>query len=519
MHNVTSAYAPDAFRLFEVMIAGRLRYPASAGSTVSQQRDERACNRCGHRLARDNARVLCNACARASVADAAAAPTHSAAFWQHPKIEAALQARHFGRLMFAYRLAHDPPVRQAQLGYWLGLTQGQVSRIERSSSPVRDLDRLERWARALHVPLDKLWFQLDTHAGDASEEVEAAPNLPSKANAGGEDVRRRELLRTAALGVASLGASSVGQAGRSTVGSTDISILQEMTATFRRLDNRYGGGHARSTVAHYLAYEVQPKLRDGRTSSGIRRELCSAVAELHHLAGWMAHDTGDAKAGRMHLQQALRLCREAEDDALAAEMLAGMSHQSAFAGQPTMAVDLALAASQTAAHCGVGRLRAEAATMEAHALALVGDTRGCVSAMQAAEKAFVSHGGPDGPDWLTYFDEAYMAAKFAHCFRELGRPVEAERFARRSLEMTEGYERGRFFNTALLASTLADQRRVEEACETATAAMAMASVLRSSRASAYLADIARRLTPHLGTPAAKLVLDRMAAVGVGRTAH
>lgn len=214
-------------------------------------------------------------------------------------------------------------------------------------------------------------------------------------------------------------------------------------------------------------------------------------------------------------QRALRLCREAENDALAAEMLAGMSHQAAFARQPAISIDLALAARQAASNCGIGRLQAEAATMEAHGLALVGDMRGCVDAMQSAEKAFASDDRGEGPAWLKYFDEPYMAAKFAICLHDLDRPVEAERFARRSLEMTDGYDRGRFFNTALLASTLADQRRIDESCETATAAVAMASVLSSSRAATYLADIASRLAPHRGTPAVKLVLDRMAALGVG----
>jgi len=382
--------------------------------------------------------------------DAALAPIQPAAFWDQPRIKTALAARHFGRLMCSYRLAQEPPVTQTQLGHWLGLTQGQVSRVERGAVPVQDLGRLERWARALRIPPDKLWFQLDPNAADVSAEPAVALNLLSNADAGGEDVRRRELLHTAALGAVTLGAAALPSASRSAIGRTDIAIIREMTDAFRRLDNRFGGGHARSTVTHYLAYDVEPKLREGRATSAVKRDLFSAVAELQHLAGWMAHDTGDAKTGQGHLQQALRLCREAEDDALAAEMLAGMSHQAAFAGQPATAVDLALAARQAAVRCGVERLKSEAATMEAHALALTGDTRGCVRAMQAAEKAFSSKSPGDAPAWLMYFDEAYMAAKFAHCFRDLGRPVEAERFARRSLEMTEGYERGRFFNTARL---------------------------------------------------------------------
>jgi hypothetical protein len=40
--------------------------------------------------------------------------------------------------------------------------------------------------------------------------------------------------------------------------------------------------------------------------------------------------------------------------------------------------------------------------------------------LKAAEQAFERSNPTDNPPWLQYFDEAYMAAKFGHCFRELG---------------------------------------------------------------------------------------------------
>lgn len=78
---------------------------------------------------------------------------------------------------------------------------------------------------------------------------------------------------------------------------------------------------------------------------------------------------------------------------------------------------------------------------------------------------------------------------------DLGQSHEAELFARRSLQMSDGYERGKLFNTALLASTLADQRKVDEACAIGHVAVGMAESVRSVRSAAYLADVARRLAP------------------------
>jgi Helix-turn-helix domain len=86
------------------------------------------------------------------------APVLSADFWGQPEIRFALLSRHFGRFLRVYRMIQSPPLKQADVARWLGITQGQLSKIERSSTPVQDLAKLDRWARALHVPADLLWF-------------------------------------------------------------------------------------------------------------------------------------------------------------------------------------------------------------------------------------------------------------------------------------------------------------------------------------------------------------------------
>ncbi|MDT5015993.1 MAG: hypothetical protein QOD39_2153, partial [Mycobacterium sp.] len=119
-----------------------------------------------------------------------------------------------------------------------------------------------------------------------------------------------------------------------------------------------------------------------------------------------------------------------------------------------------------------------------------------------------------GPAWLNYFDSAYLSAKFAHVFRDLGSAAEAEQFARRALGMDDGYERGRLFNTALLASTLADQGRVDEACAEATVAVRMSEQVRSIRGGAYLADVGRRLSPYRADRRVRALYAQMEDSGV-----
>jgi transcriptional regulator with XRE-family HTH domain len=403
----------------------------------------------------------------------------------------ALRSRHFGQVLHAYRHEHRPVLTQARVGRWLGLTQAQVSKLERGTEPEHNLAKLVDWAQVLHVPEHLLWFRLP-------EQVPAVPapvNRPVGGSFGWFGSRTRS-------------------AAPQTIGAGDIASVREMTTAFRKLDNRYGGGHARSTVSSYLVDNVVPLLRDGRHRDGVRRDLSAAVAELNQLAGWMAYDVGDTDAGRLHLRQAMRLCQEVGDSALAAEMLAGMSHHAAFYRESALATDLARAAKDTAGRTGLRTLLAESAVMEAHGLALARDSRGCVAALGEAERAFALGEDQDRPAWLGYFDRAYLSAKVAHCFRDLGRPVEAEQHARRSLEMTDGYDRGRLFNTALLSSVLADQRRVEEACEAGTIAVGMAGSVRSVRVIAYLRDVARRLAPYRTDTQVRDLFGQFAAAGV-----
>lgn len=471
----------------------------------------RRCERCGARLARDRVSNHCGSCLRLLIADEA--PAQPDSFWAAASINAALEARHFGQLFAAYRRESNPHVSQAALGRWLGLTQAQVSRLEAPGArPPSNLVNLERWAKALRVPSGLLWFSV-SHTQDELVDRTGEVSL--------DRVQRRQFFKTAGVGATAIGASLLGAGPAVATGppkprSTDVEIIRDMTATFRRLDNRFGGGHSRATttITNYLTSTVTPMLKDTTRKAAAREELFGAAAELHQVAGWIAFDVGNAAEGQRRLRDALKLSQDAGDDALEAEMLAAMSHHAAFNGAPEVAVDMALAARRTSKRSGLAALQAEAAVLEAHGHALQGNNSACFAALQEAERAFERFSPGAGPAWLSYFDGAYLSAKFAHVFRDLGSAAEAEQFARRSLGMDDGYERGRLFNTALLASTLADQGRVDEACVEAAAAVRMSEHVRSIRGGAYLADVGRRLEPHRTDRRVRALYAQMDAAGV-----
>jgi len=101
---------------------------------------QRHCDGCGTRLARDNRSGRCSPCSLQQVR-ASSAPTKPDEFWQRASLRDALGARHFGQVLYAYRHEHRPALTQAKIGRWLGLTQGQVSRLERGEQPTNDLDK------------------------------------------------------------------------------------------------------------------------------------------------------------------------------------------------------------------------------------------------------------------------------------------------------------------------------------------------------------------------------------------
>ncbi|GAA3442010.1 hypothetical protein [Planomonospora venezuelensis] len=334
------------------------------------------------------------------------------------------------------------------------------------------------------------------------------------------DVERRKFLldSTFVIGAGSVGAvrwlappleARPVAGGSRMVGMADIAAIREVTRSFGELDNRFGGGRIRSAVVKYLDTAVAPLLNDGSYAEATGKELASAAAELTRLAGWMAYDLEHHGVAQRYLIQALRLARGADDHGLAGEILAGMSHQAVYIGQPAHALDLARAAQVSARRAGIASLLAEAYVLEAHAHALLQDRTACAGALHRAERAFDGRKPGAEPGWIAYFDEAYLSAKFAHCFRDLGDGAQAVRHARRSLEMDGRFVRGRMFNLSLLAAGLLRTGEVEEACTAAGEALDLAGGLQSVRTRSYVTDLRERLEPYAAEPRVRELTERI----------
>ena len=281
---------------------------------------------------------------------------------------------------------------------------------------------------------------------------------------------------------------------RSRVTAADVGRLRATRDLFDRLDNQFGGGHARRALLEYLRDDLPNLLRAG-VSASVQRDLFSAAAEATQLAAWMSYDAGHHGIAQRYFIQALGLAGAADDRLLAASILDAMSHQATFLGHFKEAANMARAARLGADRVSTPILSAHFYAMEARALARLGHASGCDRALSAAAKQYDRHTPGEGPGWIQYFDEAELAAEFGHCNRDLGRAVHATTYAAQARGTASGqYLRSDFFATMVLAHSYVDQGDVEQACDVALHGMRIGEQLKSARCHSYVDEFRIRLS-------------------------
>ena len=141
----------------------------------------RHCARCNAQLGRHNADRICLPCQRLGQR----APSLPAGQWHTESLSAALRSEDMGVVIAAYR--HHPihghrPLPQGVVAGWLGITQGQLSRIENGRSRVRNIDTLVHYAQVLQIPAGLLWFSVPDLSEDEPGQglVEDPVRLPGR---------------------------------------------------------------------------------------------------------------------------------------------------------------------------------------------------------------------------------------------------------------------------------------------------------------------------------------------------
>lgn len=286
------------------------------------------------------------------------------------------------------------------------------------------------------------------------------------------------------------------------VGASDIEAVRVTTLTFAQLDNRFGGGHARRALIHYLGTDVGALLA-GRYTDATGRQLHAAVSEATLLAAWSSYDAGHHGLAQRYFIQALRLAHAADDVLLAGSILDAMSHQATFLGRWREAANLARAARNGTGCRATATLTAHFHAMEARALAAGQDAAGMHRSLGEAVRVFERRGSTADPEWISYFDDVELSAEFGHCFRDIGRAADAVTYATHALAGAGQSARSDFFVTMVLADGQLGSGEVEEACSTARSALEIGTLVKSARCAEYVRGFRRRLAPHAGHSAVR----------------
>ena len=278
------------------------------------------------------------------------------------------------------------------------------------------------------------------------------------------------------------------------IGMADVDRFHATVEMFVQLDDRFGGGHARDALIQYLRTDAERLLR-GRYTDTVGRSLFSATAEATLLAAWMSYDSmpGSSLAQRYFIQ-ALALAQAGNDRLLGASVLDAMSHQATYTGRFAEAASLARAAAAGTRGIATATLTSHFHTMEARALARLGDAHGCDRALAEAVREFERRKPEDDPAWIQYFDESELSAEFGHCLRDIGRATDATQYASRSLVAVGGtFVRSDFFVTMVLADAHLAAGDLEQACSIALKALTEGEQIRSARCVNYLREFRQRL--------------------------
>ncbi|WP_234391926.1 hypothetical protein [Streptomyces sp. WM6378] len=158
------------------------------------------------------------------------------------------------------------------------------------------------------------------------------------------------------------------------------------------------------------------------------------------------------------------------------------------------AATLARAASTGPAASLTPTLGAQFRAMEARALARLGDARGCDLGLAEAQRQLSMRTLDSDPPYIAYFDEVELAAEFGHCFRDLGRSVEATQRGAGSTIGDGLNNRSDFFATMVQAESYTTQGEIGRGFDIALTALQLGESLKSARCVQYVWEFQGRIT-------------------------
>ncbi|MGW0182785.1 hypothetical protein [Nocardia sp. NPDC003345] len=379
-------------------------------------------------------------------------------------MRAALASRDMADVLRSYR--HHPahgsrPIPQAEMAQWLGITQGQLSRIENGRSRIHDLDKLTDYARLLAIPSTLLWF-------DIAEEPEDRPAAEPVRLPSGQSVD------TAAL-------------------DPDPGLADSLLITlahYVRADISIGP-RALLPVA-----EAQVRMIEGLHRSGdapARRKFRHIHARYAEFLGWLHQDMGNFRQATDWLNIAFTVARELGDCRLKSYIRMRQSNLAEDLGGARAVLELAEQAWRQT-DSSMPRLRALALRQHARGHARLGRPEACARSIEMAAE-YAEDAGDEDIDLAGYCTSEFIAVEAADCWMEIGRVDRAIESLETALTHWRSANRRDFGRgLALLACAQARTEQHDEALATARQALVIATETGSERIVHQIRRAANELT-------------------------
>ena len=297
----------------------------------------------------------------------------------------------------------------------------------------------------------------------------------------------------------------------SRVNPVAVEHLELVTQTHRSLYYDLSSVELIAAVTGHL--QVTTLLLGGTQPLPLRRRLAAIAGETAGHAAWLFHDLGDEYSAAHYYAIAEVAIREAGDPALDAYVRGFRSLAMGTQGQAREALGFVRGAVEIAERSATATTRAWLASLEARALASVGDTKSCCGALHWARTAIGQSCREEDPAWMYEFDHARLLAVSGACYVQLGKTAAAEQTLREALEAL-GPKRSRRRAEVLvdLARARAQQHDAEEAaglaCEALEVAVEIGSPAGIQRVRRFRPELAR----WNGTRAVSALDDQLAHV-------
>jgi DNA-binding XRE family transcriptional regulator len=283
-----------------------------------------------------------------------------------------------------------------------------------------------------------------------------------------------------------------------------------MIPELRGMDDVAGGGTVLSLAQQQFGM-IAELLDQASYDEPTGRKFLVALAELGQLAGWAAYDGGQQSLAQRYYVAGLRAAHSADDRPLGAHILGSMAYQAAREGHPREALTLIDTAVAGVRGRESARLLTVLYSRQADALAVQGDSSGCMAAISKARTQLEGIKQDDDLPYLYWVGPADVTAGAGCCLLRLEKADLAVGLFEEGIGLLEeSFVRDRRDYSIRFAEALiypGPQQDLDAAVERGRAVLELSKNLDSTCGVDRLRDLVSQMKPHTKVPAVRDFVD------------